>query len=44
MEMYGDGDGNHFSNIFGSITKNKEQKHTHDQIQILELLKTTRNH
>ena len=27
---------NHFSNLFGSITKNKEQKHIHDQIQILE--------
>ena len=27
---------NHFSNLFGSITKNKQQKHIHDQIQILE--------
>uniref|UniRef100_A0A8K9V0N5 Reverse transcriptase domain-containing protein n=1 Tax=Oncorhynchus mykiss TaxID=8022 RepID=A0A8K9V0N5_ONCMY len=27
---------NHFSNLFGSITKNKEKKHIHDQIQILE--------
>ena len=27
---------NHFSNMFGPITKNKQQKHIHDQIQILE--------
>ena len=27
---------NHFSNLFGSITKNKQQKHIHDQIHILE--------
>ncbi|CDQ91392.1 unnamed protein product, partial [Oncorhynchus mykiss] len=27
---------NHFSNLFGSITKNKEQKHIQDQMQILE--------
>ena len=27
---------NHFSNLFDSRTKNKQQKHIHDQIQILE--------
>ena len=27
---------NHFSNLFGSLTKDKQQKHLHDQIQILE--------
>jgi uncharacterized protein YaaR (DUF327 family) len=36
MEMYRDVRVNHFSNLFGSITKNKEQKHIYDQIQILE--------
>ena len=27
---------NHFSNLFGPITKDKQQKHIHDQIQIVE--------
>ena len=28
---------NHFANLFDPITKNKEQKHIHDQIQFFEL-------